>query len=131
MPPDSAVHLDDLLTADNPSSETIAWLRDSFRRHLDGDSLPVAFGPGLRDAYHRHHWRQHIDAAISLLDQPSVSNLSIAKILSAEFDRQRRTCRKPTEPLARHVRSALSAYPSAASTADALWHEVRRCRNSK
>jgi len=131
MPPDSAAHLTDLLSNDSPSPETLNWLRNSFRRHLDGDSLPAAFGPGLRDSFNRYQWRIHLDRAIALLDRPHVSTLSIARIISAEFDRQRRTHRKPTEPLARHIRSAIAAYPSAATTDNALWHEVRRYRNSK
>lgn len=131
MPHEPAAHLADLLASDHPSPETLNWLRDSFRRHLDGDSLPVAFGPGLRDSFNRYQWRQHLDRAIALLDQPSVSNLSISRILSAEFDRQRRTYRRPTEPLAKHIHSAIAAYPSAATTDNALWKEIKRYRDLK
>ena len=120
-----------------PTAETLAWLRNGFERHLAGESLAgalgihAAFPRGLRDGVLRARWRAKLSEAIDLLNTDSVSAWSIALILEAEFARQARSHRPPRSELERIIHECRATYTAPATNASALWHEIKRHRDTQ
>lgn len=129
-------HIEAVLTG-RPPEKTLAWLRESFARHIEtGETLGSALGivdaapRGLRDGLLRRRWKAKLHQAIDALDSPGVSHRSIAVILANEFARQSRSRRPPKNRLEELVAECRRTYDAPVTSIDALWHEVRKYRES-
>ena len=111
-----------------PSPEAIAWVRSALMAHLD-DDLPIGAALGLDGntsrAYRRRQWLRHIEQAVAIVKTDHSTPFSLAKTLSAEMARQRRSHRV-NSAFERHIAAAMAACPEAADNPDILRKYVRQ-----
>lgn len=125
----------DNLTSGTITDADISALAGVFREYLDDDAAPITAlsdgcPKGLRHAVRELRWRRHIAQATALLDSPSVSNHSIAAMLSREFNRVSRMRRPPHEHdrIGVILSQALQSHPTGGTSISALWPIVAESR---